>query len=725
MLLCTSALALLLQSRFGLAASSSNQTKSDTRYASHWVDEPDTRGTWSIIYSSLFTLSLCVYSAIHLNIPPHGEHPRRQFWRKAKWVFIAIVAPEFVLFCAWLQLHQARFVCAELEKLRSGGLTPESATRRRFRRWFKIWRSSAQFFLPASEERRRIDPEQPPKLDPGPSPFSLTFGFYAVMGGITLDVSDIYDNVRFVTLMPEGILLLARATSWTHFTVSETTIRDKSKADTLAKALVLTQVLWTIFQSVTRAVLQYPVTALEIHVLVHAACALLMYGVWFYKPLDIRDATVLNSEPFRDQLALMLTHFLRREFTELGGCVVSGPHASMATQKTSQTRVGSDGDHRISRHAIFSMAHESAFLVFDRTKLKTGQENITQADNIANSADPEATVLSNGIRDSDGSARPSCCDRSPLNQHQDTQLPGLQDHGKEETCRSVFSIRPPENVEAVLTLHSGQSLGTGVGPAAIDSGYLDLTCFEDQRNPSLHCILPPEMREQFTTRAWLQLYRIKFELSQKDHTRWDRAGRAIAQRSKASQGNPKSEAAPEPQFVSLKELQHPMHDVYLGYVVGQRCKNFGQAGIDLDYSDSRAGRVMFCIAGISCVYGSVHLALWDQEFPTPAERMLWRISAAVVAVPIAIPVLRWCWRLPGDRTPPLTFWWECPAFIPKRVWQFLARVDDGIMILLMSAFALFYLFSRCYLVVESFLSLRRVPVGVYKTVDWSRYIPHF
>lgn len=36
-----------------------------------------------------------------------------------------------------------------------------------------------------------------------------------------------------------------------------------------------------------------------------------------------------------------------------------------------------------------------------------------------------------------------------------------------------------------------------------------------------------------------------------------------------------------------------------------------------------------------------------------------------------------------------------------------------------------YIFSRVFIIVESFISLRHVPVGVYTNVGWSKYIPHF
>ena len=66
--------------------------------------------------------------------------------------------------------------------------------------------------------------------------FSMTYYFYAVMGGLVVDVSDIYDTHSLLTFQPLGIVRLAEKG---HFIkISEKAIKDKSKADILAKLLV-------------------------------------------------------------------------------------------------------------------------------------------------------------------------------------------------------------------------------------------------------------------------------------------------------------------------------------------------------------------------------------------------------------------------------------------------------------------------------------------------------
>ncbi|KAH6663073.1 hypothetical protein B0J14DRAFT_495239, partial [Halenospora varia] len=62
---------------------------------------PEGGGTWSLLYSCLFTLLLFVYTSIHLNVPPY-QQSTFQFWiEKSKWVGIAIFASEIVVYTAF------------------------------------------------------------------------------------------------------------------------------------------------------------------------------------------------------------------------------------------------------------------------------------------------------------------------------------------------------------------------------------------------------------------------------------------------------------------------------------------------------------------------------------------------------------------------------------------------------------------------------------------------
>jgi hypothetical protein len=106
----------------------------------------------------------------------------------------------------------------------------------------------------------------------------MLYGHYAAMGGFVADVSSMHDSLTHIILLPPAISKLARDG---HFLeMDKRTIKDKSKADILAKTLVCIQVIWTIIQCIGRKVAGLPISLLEIHVLVHVACALFMYMMW-------------------------------------------------------------------------------------------------------------------------------------------------------------------------------------------------------------------------------------------------------------------------------------------------------------------------------------------------------------------------------------------------------------------------------------------------------------
>ncbi|KAF8535521.1 hypothetical protein BDD12DRAFT_808512 [Trichophaea hybrida] len=68
--------------------------------------------------TSVVTLTLCVYTSIHLNIAPTKKvfGVRRIWIYKFYWVLIAMFAPEFVLYAAYIQWRNARELCKNLRQ---------------------------------------------------------------------------------------------------------------------------------------------------------------------------------------------------------------------------------------------------------------------------------------------------------------------------------------------------------------------------------------------------------------------------------------------------------------------------------------------------------------------------------------------------------------------------------------------------------------------------------
>lgn len=92
-----------------LQANKNNVTALDTIIAPSWVREPEFRGTFSILQTCILTLTACVYTALHLNVPnKHQSSWVRIVARKALWVLLALVSPEFIVTQALHQLIVAR-----------------------------------------------------------------------------------------------------------------------------------------------------------------------------------------------------------------------------------------------------------------------------------------------------------------------------------------------------------------------------------------------------------------------------------------------------------------------------------------------------------------------------------------------------------------------------------------------------------------------------------------
>nr|WNZ75644.1 hypothetical protein [Trichoderma harzianum] len=92
-----------------------------------YVPDPDGRGTLSLLFSCLLTLSLCVWSAIHLDLPPHGETDIEYAYRYLKWSVLGIFGPELVIWAAWRQFISARTLTKFIQEvlLAKCGLLPD------------------------------------------------------------------------------------------------------------------------------------------------------------------------------------------------------------------------------------------------------------------------------------------------------------------------------------------------------------------------------------------------------------------------------------------------------------------------------------------------------------------------------------------------------------------------------------------------------------------------
>lgn len=96
-------------------------------------------------------------------------------------------------------------------------------------------------------------------------------------------------------------------------------------------------------------------------------------------------------------------------------------------------------------------------------------------------------------------------------------------------------------------------------------------------------------------------------------------------------------------------------------------------------------------------FGAMHCLAWNSPFPSPKERLLWRIcSVASTALPVPIIIaLKYT-------TNSSWFTLVCSVFGPP-----------------------LYISARIFIIYLAFMSLRVLPASAYQTVTWTNYIPHF
>ncbi|KAL8760987.1 MAG: hypothetical protein Q9184_002857 [Pyrenodesmia sp. 2 TL-2023] len=262
-----------------------------------WVPEPNGRGTWSLLFTCIITTSLCVWSAVHLNVPERGR-THSQYWRKAKWLLLGIFAPELVAFIAWQQRQEASKLCRTVREVYGQRQRPGL---------LNILRQSLQGDLSSAPVEDKTPPS-PEVTVPNRSEWEIVHGFYVLMGGFTLasaGPSILPNGVAQATITPDGLRFLLQHEPDALPDITASQIRDKSKADGLKKMLVCTQALWFCVQCITRLSQSLPVSLLELNTIGHALCTLAIYIFWWQKPLDIEEPTVIRDEHLQPIFAYM------------------------------------------------------------------------------------------------------------------------------------------------------------------------------------------------------------------------------------------------------------------------------------------------------------------------------------------------------------------------------------------------------------------------------------
>lgn len=135
-----------------------------------------------------------------------------------------------------------------------------------------------------------------------------------------------------------------------------------------------------------------------------------------------------------------------------------------------------------------------------------------------------------------------------------------------------------------------------------------------------------------------------------------------------------------------------------------------------------SGRSTGLAVGIILTYGACHAVAWNTHFPSTIECWLWRVSAIVVTV---IPTY-FIIFISLHEYPKL--WAQFFISPMDEVYRKLnGRSASWVEYITKAQFWLLLavlIFGRVFLLVESFISLRSLPQGSFKTTVWDDYWPH-
>jgi hypothetical protein len=227
----------------------------------NFVSSADKRGTLDILFSCLFTLVACTWTVQHLNVPEQreGRDPGwlgnikwtlKRAWTSTKWMLITVLAPEYLLAKGLSDWQAVDSSITKLQEIAAKDGVP----------WTRV---HSQF---------------------------ANMGGFVIRAGVNMEgQSRAVSRSRLYHLTASDIVALRGDDSLEQLpSISEEEINDKSKSDSLVRAITIVQIAWMAFQIIARASRRLAISQLEISVLAFTSCAVVIYGLNWERPKGVQ-----------------------------------------------------------------------------------------------------------------------------------------------------------------------------------------------------------------------------------------------------------------------------------------------------------------------------------------------------------------------------------------------------------------------------------------------------
>ena len=538
----------------------------------------------------------------------------------------------------------------------------------------------------------------------------MLYAWFALMGGFSIDTSKLHNSLPVATLGLDGILFLARRGHF--FRLPDAQISDKSKADYLAKGIVVVQVLWFVCAGLTRKFAGLPIRLLEYHAFVNIGCAIATYILWFKKPLAIKTPTIESPANKEQLIAAML---FMAELEEKPKFVLEealSPRRAPA-EKWLWSWVPNKPSLTINAHIpehIFERIPE----VTVQIKPANHEEGVKteRGRDIVSHLEEPSCFLECGCPWSDRDGLHRC----------NTTRPGWNVHLSKKDQRRLDLVRQyietQHGIRPRVTIITSESSPVRNEPQLppFISANRHQQVQPTPRRPTSHISIP--LSSSYAASSDLEMQNIKSERGRPTTLPPNfRTQEYLDSLRDSRQGMPVH------RIWCLQEI--PINSIYT------ILPNFDTSDV-LDYGFTRLSKWRWWLAVTALLivpsgYGAAHLypVLTHYSFPTGCERQLWWISCifimTILAGPLAFAALKslLSWVSRATSSDPITR-------RGRRIEQRKQRVLKRLLLGLAIVYFAFWLTARLYLIVESFASLRRVRAEIFETPQWNllNYIPH-
>ncbi|KLO19120.1 hypothetical protein SCHPADRAFT_935706 [Schizopora paradoxa] len=251
-----------------------------------WTDDPNTRGTFNLVWVCLSTILTCLSVSLHTDIPETSKSRRRalRFIRQPSiyriyCLLFSLLAPEITVLTALCEVQSAS---AGLHFMRGLGVDG----------------------------------------------WTMQLAYFADMGGFKLSDGTVFYNGRsFYQWFREKRPTL-------NYEEIEDEIQDRSKASSMLKLVTCAQASWVLVETVVRFAQHRPVSGLEVTTCSYIVCAIISYVCWWHKPYSVNGRITLKirTEKSIDSFYKILPE-LPYASSDWEDLQESYPHASLSPPK--------------------------------------------------------------------------------------------------------------------------------------------------------------------------------------------------------------------------------------------------------------------------------------------------------------------------------------------------------------------------------------------------------